>query len=102
MKKFFLDLLSANNPISSKRFAGLLTLCSCITLSFIAASQNKWICPEFMFDGLLLVVAGLFGFNMAESIFKKAVPEIEKEEDKSKEENKQEDTDKKTEEDKIN
>lgn len=90
MKKFFLDLLSANNPISSKRFAGLLTLCSCITLSFIAASQNEWICPEFMFDGLLLVVAGLFGFNMAESIFKKVVPE-----------NKQEDTDKKTEEDKV-
>jgi hypothetical protein len=84
MKKFFLNLLSANSPISSKRFAGLLTLSSCIILSFIAASQNKWICPEFMFDGLLLVVAGLFGFNVAESIFKKIAPEKEEEKEEEK------------------
>jgi hypothetical protein len=72
MKKFFLDLLSANSPLSSKRFAGLITLFSCISLAFIAAGNSKWICPDPMFNGLLLVVAGLFGFNMAESIFKKS------------------------------
>lgn len=72
MKKFFLNLLSANSPLSSKRFAGLITLFSCIFLAFAAASQSKWITPEFMFNGLLLVVAGLFGFNMTESIFRKS------------------------------
>ena len=72
MKKFFLDLLSANSPLSSKRFAGLLTLVSCIILAFIGAAENKWIAPEFMYNGLLLVVGGLFGFNMAESIFRKS------------------------------
>ena len=74
MKKFFLNLLSANSPLSSKRFAGLITLFSCIFLAFAAASQSKWITPEFMFNGLLLVVAGLFGFNMTESIFRKSDP----------------------------
>lgn len=72
MKKFFLDLLSANSPLSSKRFAGLLTLVSCIILAFIGAAENKWVAPEFMYNGLLLVVGGLFGFNMAESIFRKS------------------------------
>jgi hypothetical protein len=72
MKKFFMDLLSANSPLSSKRFAGLITLFSCIILAFFGAAENKWVTPEFMYNGLLLVVAGLFGFNMAESIFKKS------------------------------
>ena len=92
MKKFFLDLLSANSPLSSKRFAGLITLLSCIILAFVGAAENKWVTPEFMYNGLLLVVAGLFGFNMAESIFKKsdtkaseAVKDLPKEEDKKEE-----------------
>jgi hypothetical protein len=92
MKKFFLDLLSANSPLSSKRFAGLLTLISCIILAFLAAYKNEWVTPPFMYDGLLLVVGGLFGFNMAEAIFKKTdsktaeTKEIEKaEENKPKE-----------------
>lgn len=72
MKKFFMELLSANSPLSSKRFAGLITLLSCIILAFAAAFKNNWICPDTMYNGLLLVVAGLFGFNMAESIFRKS------------------------------
>ena len=72
MKKFFIDLLRADSPLSSKRFAGLITLLSCIILAFVGAAENKWVAPEFMYNGLLLVVAGLFGFNMAESIFKKS------------------------------
>lgn len=76
MKKFFMELLSANSPLSSKRFAGLLTLLSCIILAFAAAFKSNWICPDTMYNGLLLVVAGLFGFNMAESIFKKSDTKI--------------------------
>ena len=71
MRKFFKDLMSADSPTSSKRFAGLTTLFSCIIMAFVAAYKNNWVCPQFMYDGLLLVVAGLFGFNMAETIFKK-------------------------------
>jgi hypothetical protein len=76
MKKFFMELLSANSPLSSKRFAGLLTLLSCIILAFTAAFKSNGICPDTMYNGLLLVVAGLFGFNMAESIFKKSDSKI--------------------------
>jgi len=71
MKKFFMDLMNADNPTSSKRFAALTTLFSCIILAFAGAYKSNWVCPEFMYNGLLLVVAGLFGFNMAENIFKK-------------------------------
>lgn len=99
MKKFFMELMNSDSPTSSKRFAGLLTLFSCIALAFTAASQSHWICPEFMYNGLLLVVAGLFGFNMAENIFKKkpdvVVPEAPKEEikpDTPKEEEPKEET----------
>lgn len=72
MKEFFLNMVKADNPTSSKRFAALTTLASAIFLAFVAAFKNNWVCPEFMYDGLLMVVAGLFGFNMAENIFKKA------------------------------
>jgi hypothetical protein len=80
MKKFFIDLLRSDSTISSKRFAGLLTLISCIILAFLAASSNKWTTPPYMYDGLLLLVGGLFGFNMAESIFKKPDTKESKEE----------------------
>lgn len=72
MKQFLLNMVKADNPTSSKRFAALTTLASAILLAFVAAFKNNWICPEFMYDGLLMVVAGLFGFNMAENIFKKS------------------------------
>lgn len=71
MKQFFLNLLSAHSDLSSKRFAGLVTLGSTIILAFIAASQSGWVCPQFMFDGLLLVIGGLFGFNAMETVFRK-------------------------------
>ena len=71
MKQFLLNMVKADNPTSSKRVAALVTLASTIVLAFIATFKNHWICPEFMYDGLLMVVAGLFGFNMAENIFKK-------------------------------
>jgi hypothetical protein len=103
MKKFILDLLSANSPLSSKRFAGLVTLFSCIILAFTAASQSKWITPEFMYNGLLLVVAGLFGFNMAESIFKKSDSKVAEAAKDIPQEDKPKDTDETPEaEDKVN
>ena len=70
MKKFLLSLVNSENLNSSKRFAGLSTLGSAILLAFVATVKSGWVCPEFMFNGLLMVVAGLFGFNMAENIFK--------------------------------
>ena len=95
MKKFFMDLMSAESPTSSKRFAALITLFSCIALAFLGAYKNSWVCPEFMYNGLLLVVAGLFGFNMAESIFKKStpIPIEDLKEETPKEDVKEEDTD---------
>lgn len=71
MKQFLLNLLSSDSPTSSKRFAALFTLLNAIIMAYIAAAHSNWVCPEFIFNGLLLVIAGLFGYNMAESIFKK-------------------------------
>ncbi len=70
MKKFLLSLLDSSNVNSSKRFAALFTLFNTIVLAYIAASKNNWICPEFMYDGLLLVVSACFGANMVENLGK--------------------------------
>lgn len=71
IKNFFLKLLSSKNETSSKRFSALITLLCLLLLTIIAALKNGGICPEYMYDGLLMMVAGLFGFNMAENIFGK-------------------------------
>lgn len=77
MKNFFLKLLSSKNETSSKRFSALVTLFCILLLTIIATWKNGGICPEYMYDGLLMVVAGLFGFNMAENIFGKKDKEKE-------------------------
>lgn len=70
IKQFFLSLLNANDPNSSKRFAGLMVLFTTISLAIVATINNHGNCPEYMFDGLLLFAAGAFAINGMESVFK--------------------------------
>ena len=70
MKKFLLSLINSNDPNSSKRFAGLTTLFVTIGLAIAATVKMNGVCPEFMFNGLLLLAAGAFAINGVENIFR--------------------------------
>lgn len=71
MKEFIKNLLSGKSDTSSKRFAALFTLMNLLILAYIAAFRSDGITPEFMFDGLLLIVASGLGLSVVEKIFNK-------------------------------
>ena len=69
---FFKDLLSSSSDTSSKRFAALVTLTSVISLAYIATFKDtKWVCPEFMFNGLIIIAGSGLGLTVIEKIFGK-------------------------------
>ena len=72
MKQFLKELISSNNEASSKRFAALFTLVNVILLAWVSTvnSVNEMV-PEFIFDGLLLLVGGGLGLTVIEKIFNK-------------------------------
>jgi Trk-type K+ transport system membrane component len=75
MKKFFKQLLSADNETSSKRFAALVTLFFLIILTFMATLKDeKWITPDFMFEALALIAGSGLGLTVMEKIFTKYSP----------------------------
>jgi hypothetical protein len=72
MKEFIKKLISANDDMSSKRFAALVCTATVITLAFIATvADNNKICPEFMYDALCLIAGGGLGLSVIEKIFEK-------------------------------
>ena len=72
MKEFIKKLISANDDMSSKRFAALVCTATVITLAFIATVTDKdKICPEFMYDALCLIAGGGLGLSVIEKIFEK-------------------------------
>jgi len=60
MKKFIQDLLSANTEISSKRFWGSVTMVVMLVSYFISIFMEIKV-PDFMWDGLMWIVLGMFG-----------------------------------------
>ena len=72
MKELIKKLISANDDMSSKRFAALICTATVIVLAFIAtlAHEDK-ICPEFMYDALCLIAGGGLGLSVIEKIFEK-------------------------------
>jgi len=80
MRKFFKELLSSRSGTSSKRFAALFTLINLIILAYVAtfAAPDK-IVPKFIYDALVIIVAGGLGLTVLEKIWGKGDTKIEPE-----------------------
>jgi hypothetical protein len=68
--KWLRSIFSNEGDASSKRVASIVTLLVCINLSYIG-TFTEYKCPEYMFDGLLLLAGGGLGLTVIESIFGK-------------------------------
>lgn len=65
--EIFKSLINPQAPdTSSKRFAGLLVIISCIILAFIGTFWKKWVTPEFMFISLIGFAAAVWGLTLME------------------------------------
>ena len=64
------SIFSNDKDASSKRVASILALLVCINLSYIG-TFTEYKCPEYMFDGLLILAGGGLGLTVIESIFTK-------------------------------
>jgi hypothetical protein len=68
--KWLKSVFSNESDASSKRVASILALLVCINLSYIGTFTD-YKCPEFMFDGLLILAGSGLGLTVIESIFGK-------------------------------
>ena len=68
MRKWFKSILAVDGNQSSKRLSAVLALFCCIAFAWIA-TFTPYQCPEYMFEGLLVVAGGGFGLTVIESIF---------------------------------
>ena len=68
--KWLKSIFSNEGDASSKRVASILALLVCINLSYIGTFTD-YKCPEYMFDGLLILAGSGLGLTVIESIFAK-------------------------------
>ena len=68
--KWLKSIFSNEGDASSKRVASILALLVCINLSYIGTFTD-YKCPEFMFDGLLILAGSGLGLTVIETIFAK-------------------------------
>lgn len=68
--KWLKSVFSNEGDASSKRVASIIALLVCINLSYIATFTD-YKCPEYMYDGLLILAGSGLGLTVIESIFAK-------------------------------
>jgi len=68
--KWLRSVFSNEGDASSKRVASILALLVCINLSYIGTFTD-YKCPEYMFDGMLILAGSGLGLTVIESIFDK-------------------------------
>jgi hypothetical protein len=68
MRKWLKSLLSSEGDASSKRVSAILSLLVCISFAYIA-TFTEYKCPDYMFEGLLVIAGGGLGLTVIESIF---------------------------------
>lgn len=70
IKKFFNDLLSSGDAVSSKRVISFIVLINLIIFAYISTFNSiDRATPEYMYDALALIVAGGLGFTVLEKVF---------------------------------
>ena len=68
--KWLKSVFSNEGDASSKRVASIISLLVCINLSYIGTFTD-YKCPEYMYDGLLILAGSGLGLTVIESIFAK-------------------------------
>lgn len=68
--KWLRSVFSNEGDASSKRVASIIALLVCINLSYIGTFTD-YKCPEYMYDGLLILAGSGLGLTVIESIFAK-------------------------------
>jgi len=68
--KWLKSVFSNEGDASSKRVASIIALLVCINLSYIG-TFTEYKCPEYMYDGLLILAGSGLGLTVIESIFGK-------------------------------
>ena len=68
MRKWFKSILAVDGNQSSKRLSAVLALFCCIAFAWIA-TFTPYQCPEYMYEGLLVIAGGGLGLTVIESIF---------------------------------
>jgi uncharacterized membrane protein YphA (DoxX/SURF4 family) len=66
--KWIKSILAVDGNQSSKRLSAVLALFCCIAFAWIA-TFTSYSCPEYMYEGLLVIAGGGLGLTVIESIF---------------------------------
>ena len=69
MLKWIKSMFSADGNVSFKRVGSALALLTCIIVAYVG-TFTIYVCPEFVFDGLLLLSGAGMGFTAVENVSK--------------------------------
>jgi hypothetical protein len=69
MKKWIKSMFSAEGDVSFKRVGSALALITCIIIAHVS-TFTIYVCPEFIYDGLLILAGAGMGFTAVENITK--------------------------------
>lgn len=69
MLKWIKSMFSADGNVSFKRVGSALALLTCIIVAYVG-TFTIYVCPEFIFDGLLLLSGAGMGFTAVENVSK--------------------------------